>query len=79
MGATIYWEPRSKTPRSFDIGSRSNFVALMQKKFGASPWELTEEHIPWLEGVRDAGNYGGENEIIDAIRAHERIRIWAEY
>lgn len=79
MGASIYWEPRSKAPRTFDVGARSKFVELMQRKFGASPWELSSEHIPWLEGVRDAGGCGGEDEIIDAIHKHERIRVWPEY
>jgi len=74
MGVSILWQAvkgKDVTP-----GARSEFAEVL-----GIPCELDKTNIPWLVGLAAGRRDFAEsiNELLHAIHAHGRIRVWGEY
>ena len=75
MGASLYYRPLEDKTYA-DAGS-SRLVDALTKVYGEPPWRLDESEIKTLEGMEAAGVDIGS--LVDAIRKHGGIEVWAEY
>lgn len=74
MGASIQYLP-VKSGIDLDVGLRSDFISRLEL-----PAEFTASDVPMLQGMLRAGyETGAIGEMIDAIKKHGTIKVWAEY
>lgn len=79
MSANIFWRTVKKG-KDLEVGSPSSFIEMFINAFEI-PATLTETDIPILNGMRIGSDYHKEplERIINAIREHRAIEIYAEY
>lgn len=81
MSTSLYWRPVPQdTPPARDLPYDLK-KAISQRFWGhdgslyGDEVELTQAHVMYLEGLRDAG-VDGAADLIAAIRAHGAIELW---
>lgn len=84
MSAAILWKPENpKENRRFNIPAPSTFLESMKYAgFGDREFVLTESNIPTLIGMAAVFGENSPNpysQIVEVIRRHGAIRVWAEY
>ncbi len=81
MSSTLVYEPYSPDE---GVSLQNDLKHVISRKYWGTDGScgdsaiLDEKDIPYLEGVRDSG-VNGSSQLIDAIRAHGKVRIWHTY
>ena len=73
MSCTLYWKPVSK--KEYQVGD-FQLRDILEKRYGY-PSNLNYSDIPYLEALVDA-QVEGADELIEAIRKHDKIEIYKE-
>jgi hypothetical protein len=79
MSASILWVPISDAGRSLNVNGKNQFIEAMQRRFGQSPWEVSEGSLEWLRGAFQATNNEGFSNLASKIEEHGSVRVWTEY
>jgi hypothetical protein len=80
MSSNLFWEPLSPPHRHY-LATTLKFI--LRRKYG-EPLDctLSADDMPYLQGIRDAGNAEAREDVqylIKAINRFEKIRVKEEY
>jgi hypothetical protein len=81
MSANTYWRPVTRGKAIDCLSSFLDVLAEAKDESGLSEIVLTSADEPLLRGIAaaDKSLSGAVEELLSAIRAHEKIYVWREY
>ena len=84
MGATIHYRKTSKVdPHLKCVGAPSSFMESLTRAFGHFPCEVSDAHIPILQGMAALGSKNEDDnpylEVIELIEKIGSIELYASW